>query len=178
MRHELSLKRALPSRDTTLGSTHNKKQLIEILSDYLSQETVKLKMLKKLFITSADPTPKLIQNGNVVDVPELRTTHEEADSIIVQQCFKAIAFGCTTVKVVSDDTDVFVLLAYFYNSLQSKADILMENTSGSRLIDIRKTVEKHKKIIDVLPASHALTGSDSTCRLHGIGKKLQSKQWQ
>ena len=42
------------------------------------------------------------------------TTHEEADIIVIQQCYGAVSNECSSVKVISDDMDVFVLLALFY----------------------------------------------------------------
>ena len=44
----------------------------------------------------------------------MRTTHEEADIIIIQQCYGVVSNGCSSVKVISDDTIVFVLLMFFY----------------------------------------------------------------
>jgi len=42
----------------------------------------------------------------------LKTTHEEADIMIIQQMIDAVPEGHTGVAVLSDDTDVFVLLVY------------------------------------------------------------------
>ena len=85
--------------------------------------------------------------------------HEEADLILVQQCYKAVSEGCSTVKIISDDTDVFVLLEYFYGILNCTAVVLMEATHGGRtVIDIGDTVRRYPNLIPSLPAIHALTG--------------------
>ena len=68
----------------------------------------------RLFVTSADKVLDLVLNGIQTKEIDVRTTHEEADIIVVKQCYGAVSNGCSSVKVISDDTDVFVLLAFFY----------------------------------------------------------------
>ena len=52
----------------------------------------------------------------------------------------------------------------------------MEETHGTRkVIDIGKTTAKHSQLASFLPAAHALTGSDSTSKIQGIGKKTALK---
>ena len=54
-------------------------------------------------------------------------------------------------KVVSDDTDVFILLMNLYNKHNLDGDILMEETSGDRAVmSIGDSVRKHKGIVDSL----------------------------
>ena len=162
---------SLPSRDTTLGSSLNKIQLIEIVSEYTCSEVVKHTTLNRIFVMSANTT-RMVHKGVISVCPDMETSHEEADIILVQQCFKCIEAGCSSIKVISDDTDVFV----FHSKLQCEATVLMEDTHGnSRMIDIGKTSAKHHSLTSFLPAVHALTGCDSTNRFHGIGKKTALK---
>ena len=107
LHHKLELGRPVPSRNATLGSTLNKTQQIERVSEYIASEIVKHPTLNRIFITSAKHTPTLVYRGEITQCMEMETSHEEADVIIVQQCFKAIESGCTSIKVISDDTDVF-----------------------------------------------------------------------
>ena len=102
----------------------------------------------------------------------MSTTHEEADVIMVQQLFTAITTKkLEKVQIICDDTDVFVLLLYFYWKLQIEADVLMEATSGNRnIIDIKQSVCKNKDIVQSLLAAHAVSGCDTIGRYHGIGK--------
>ena len=171
-KHNLSLNTPLPSRPFALGSSHNKVQLIEITSEYVCSKVSGLSTPNRLFVTSANHVPKLVHGGTIVNCDEMRTSHEEADIILVQQCFNAIANGCSSVNVISDDTDVFVLLVHLYEQTQCNATVLMEDTHGDRTgIDIGQTAAKHSHLAASLPAIHALTGCDSTSRIHGIGKK-------
>ena len=96
------------------------------------------------------------------------TTHEEADIIAIQQCYRAASNGCSSVKVM----DVFVLLAFFQLQQNCKVPIFMESSHGSStVVDIAATVNKSSQIIPMLPAVHALTGCDSTSQIFGTGQK-------
>ena len=69
---------------------------------------------RRLFSVSADEVSALVWNGIQTKEIDMCTTHEEADMIIIQHCYGAVSNGCNSVKVISGDTDVFVLLAFFY----------------------------------------------------------------
>ena len=60
-------------------------------------------------ITASSEVPEETHNGNRQKREDLRTSHEEADLIIPQQVLFAVEEGACCVKVISDDTDVFVL---------------------------------------------------------------------
>ena len=114
--------------------------------------------------------PILVYNGIKTRESDMRTSHEEADIIIVQLCYGVVSAGCRSLKVISDDTDVFVLLTFFYLQQSCKVPVFMEGTHGSRtVVDI--AAKKWPQIIPILPAIHALTGCDNTNRVFGIGKK-------
>ena len=69
-------------------------------------------------------------------------------------------------KVISDDTDVFVLLLHFYIEQSLSATVFFEETGSNRnVIDIRKTAEKQKDVVPSLLAAHSLSGCDSVPEL-------------
>ena len=71
---------------------------------------------------------------------DLTTTHEEEDLILVQQAFHCLSEG-SCVRVVADDTDVFILLLHFYYVLKSTATVQMESLGESvSVIDIGVTI--------------------------------------
>ena len=73
----------------------------------------------------------------------MHTTHEEVDIIVIQQCYGVVSNGCGSVKVISDDMDVFFLLAFFYLQQNCTITISMESSHGSRtVVDIAATVNK------------------------------------
>ena len=175
-RHNFSMKTIVPDREKALASTSNKIQLIEIICEYVSNKVADNPVEDRLFVTGSNETPKMIYNGMTVEMLDMRTSHEEADLIVVQQCYKAVSEGCSSVTIISDDTDVFVLLAYFYGTLDCTALVLMEATHGGRtVVDIGETVRRYPDVIPSLQAIHALTGCDSVCRMRGIGKKTGLK---
>jgi len=68
--------------------------------------------------------------------------------------------------VISDDTDVFVLLLHYYQKANLTIPIIMESPSQGRVvIDIKGTVKKHAKIVkEILPA-YTISGCDSVTLL-------------
>ena len=106
----------------------------------------------------------------------MRTSHEEADNIIAQQMVGIARENSDGILVISDNTDVFVLLLhhYLHNNLVNK--VIMESPVQDRsVIDISKTVDKQRDIIPDLLAAHALTGCDTTACLYGLGKGTMLK---
>ena len=94
----------------------------------------------------------------------MENTHEEA-------VVSLASLGCHTIKVISDDTDVFILLVHCYALTNMTTTRLMESTSqGRSLINIGATVAKYKDIASNLLSAHALTGCDTVACYYGIGK--------
>ena len=95
---------------------------------------------------------------------------QEADVIIIHQMsIEPIAMNDINISVISDDTDVFVLLVHFYHKRQFTCRVMMEATSKERKsIDIQATAHLHKDIAGQLPEAHALSGCDTVTQLWGI----------
>ena len=104
-------------------------------------------------------------------MPDLSTTHAEANVIIVHQAYQfCLDIGIKTICVICDNTDVFVLLAYFYQKLGLQANVFMQKTSGKwSIVDIGLTVKTNKEIIPSILAAHAASGCD-TVAPPGVGK--------
>jgi hypothetical protein len=80
------------------------------------------------------------------------------------------------IKVVYDDTDVFVLLIHFYLVENMTVNVSMESPcAGRTIVKIRQTALKHKSITKYLPVVHALTDCDTVSYLLGIGKATALK---
>ena len=98
------------------------------------------------------------------------TTHEEADVVLMQQMLTVSRENPAGITVVSDDTDVFVLLLHYYLEDLTLL-VTMESPIKDRVVvDIGKTVEKHQNIIPEILAAHALSGCDTVACCFGIGK--------
>ena len=170
--HNISLSTPLSSQHLLLSSTSNKRQLIEVLVEQLASRCSAIDGLKNsLILTGHQPFPIEVFPGSKRVRNDLKCTHKEADTIIVQQCFAAIDFGAKCVKVISDDTDVLLLLLHFYEKRNVNATVIMESTTQQRkAISISEAVKKSKEIIPSLLRMHALTGCDTVAQHFGIGK--------
>lgn len=88
---------------------------------------------------------------------------EEADYIILQQVNSATEQGRKVVKVISADTDVFVLLCGMYIKKNfAGTEVYMDNFNPNKtLINIRRAVEKNIELVPSLIPLHSLTGCDT-----------------
>ena len=75
---------------------------------------------------------------------DLTTTHEEADTIIIQQVAQVEA---GTVLVSADVTDIFILLLHFCHRGHMTCNVLMVSLiQGRAVLDINATAEKHRAV--------------------------------
>lgn len=97
---------SLPPQKQILTVAENKKQLIQIIVETLiSEAVVSGSYQSKLIITGQEYTPiEIAPGGVVIRQADLRTTHEEADVIIVAQAIYAAKEERKNVVIVADDT--------------------------------------------------------------------------
>lgn len=74
--------------------------------------------------------------------------------------------------VISDDTDLFVLLLYFIPTANMKKNVLMQSTSASDCC----TYHEHISTMSNNLAANALSGCDTVSSCFGIGKPTYSNQ--
>ena len=117
--YQLTHDTPLPPQNVALGVTENKKQIIALIcvdlcsdSDFHQMHT----MTKRLVITGDNDTPMEMHKGTIASRVDLKTSHEEADIIMIQQLVRSVE-DHQGVAVISDDTDVFVLLVHYYAAL-------------------------------------------------------------
>ncbi|KAK3890949.1 hypothetical protein Pcinc_005116 [Petrolisthes cinctipes] len=103
---------------------------------------------------------------------DLSTSREEADNIIVQQTVHIAVSHLKPVTVLSDDTDVYVILLYHYLQQGLQTSVVIESSpiKGISVIAIKATVQKHHHIIPTMLSGHALTDCDTAAACYGIGK--------
>ncbi len=141
----LTLETTLPARDTIMKSSHNKRSLIKVFCTEKTSE--------KLTMVGEDSVYK----------------HEEADCIIISYVMSLVRQKYQHIQVVSDDTDVFVLLVFFCWKWQCTAQLTMKKSDG-RIIDINASAIQLGPKSAQLLATHALTGCDTVSYLFGKGK--------
>ena len=92
-------------------------------------------------ISGSEPTPvELFAGRSCKRDLSLRTTHEEADVIMVYQVLRIADDGAQSIKVISDDTDVLVLLVHSYSEKELGCRFIIEATSSERMsVDIKAT---------------------------------------
>jgi hypothetical protein len=115
---------------------------------------------------------KLVQASQVLPVPTLFSSHEEADTRMVLHGIE-LAKNHSRLIFQCDDTDVMVLLTYYTSKgmLGSNVQMLVGHSGKQRYVSINQVSDNlGADICQSLPACHALTGCDSTSSLYKIGK--------
>ena len=115
--YQLTESMPLPSQKAVLTVTANKQQLISIICTNISNDEkfhLSHTSRNKLVITGSSNTPTEIYKGVVIQGRDISTSHEEVDNIIAQQAVICAKHHSGTIVVVTDDTDVFILLLYHY----------------------------------------------------------------
>ena len=113
--YNLTSNSPLPSRDAILKNIHNKLELLRILS------TIDM---------DADMSIDSRYNGGF--------EHEEADVTMIAHLLQAAESGQSVIRILTDDTDVFVLLVYCVWKMQLHSAVKMERWNGV-VIDINAT---------------------------------------
>ena len=105
--YDLTINTPLPKRDAIMRNKHNTLQLSKVLSTYNFDE---------------DVTVESRSDGILA--------HNEADITMNSYLLMAAKSGTKVVRVLSDDTDVFVLLVYWVYRHQIQATVQMERWDG------------------------------------------------
>ena len=87
--------------------------------------------------------------------------------------------NCSGITVLSDDTDVFILLLFYYHKCGFHSRVTMESPiKQGVVVDIGSTVCKYKDILPQILLAHALSGCDTVTCCFGIGKGTVLKTLQ
>ena len=94
--------------------------------------------------------------------------HDEADVTMVSFVLEAAKSGQSVIQILSDDTDVFILLVYWVYRADLQCNVQMERWDGS-VLDINATCASLGQKCLQLPGMHALSGCDTTFYPYGKG---------
>ncbi|GFO04037.1 hypothetical protein PoB_003054200 [Plakobranchus ocellatus] len=117
---------------------------------------------------------------NSIPVPDLYSSHEEADSRIALHCMYASQQPTTERVIVrSPDSDVFLLLLSFSDAISRP--LIFDTGSGNNrrqlnITDLAATISK--RLRDAIIGLHAFTDCDSTSCFAGKGKLKALKMLQ
>ena len=86
--HKVSPNTPLPSQKVILNVTENKVKVIDLICEQLLDrvlhvQTTDSTSYHRLVVTGSNPVPKEVNIGIVLQCHDLKTTHEEADVIII-----------------------------------------------------------------------------------------------
>ena len=112
-----------------------------------------------------------VHKGVGIKRHDLTSFYDEADYMIPQQVHRINDEGKGVIKVLSADTDVFVLLCGHFLERKWSSKIYMDPfTKENKIININNSVKHNEKLIPHLIALHALSGCDTVPMLFNIGK--------
>ena len=144
--YQLTLTSPLAGRGAVMKNKANKRQLSQLLC-----------------------THGIGSNIELVSRTDSIVRHDEADISLISYMLKAAAAGADIVRILSDDTDVFVLLVYWCKKADVSCDVQMERWNGS-VLDINATVTALGDKCRGLLGMHALSGCDTVSYPNGRGK--------
>ena len=113
--YKLSVASHLPKRDAIMKSKSNKRKLASVLGTF-----------------------NLGKNTSVETCDDGLFQHDESDVTRVSFVLQAAKSGKSVIRVLSDDTDVFVLLVYWVNRAHLNCKVQMKRWDGS-VLDINVT---------------------------------------
>lgn len=176
--HILKSDMPTPPRSALLGVWKNKIQLNRMIVEALLDPDFYISATQNghsLTLAGVDDVPVEINMGVRLERTDLSSCHEEADPILVQHAISRCMQG-EKVRVISDDTDVFLLLLHFYVSKKCTSDLYMCSPVANRsVVDLRATAQKNKDITKAIVVMHALTGTDTVAATYNVGKKMALK---
>ena len=151
-----------------LSEAQNKTMLIEFITEeWKSNESKSMIGQKTLFVTCGQKCWHIGQMGASL-VNDLKSSQEEADTRILLHAKHASNQGYTSVIVVSEDTDVFVLLIAFAKEIPASLYQKRGTSTRVRYMDIRKLMAVlGDKLSQALIAFHAFTGCDTVSAFAG-----------
>ena len=162
---------------SALESRTFKKDFLQFLAEEWSKDEYK-DLLKEctVYVNYNNICIQLTGNENGVEttaVPELRNTHDEADTILALHANHASSTQPdANIVVRANDTDVLVILIYHSNHFKCQLfmDVGSNDDNTRRYIHVTKLAESMENMSLVLPALHAFTGCDYTASFLRRGK--------
>ena len=146
-----------------------------------------------MFLAGVFENPEVVKRfscDGLSNCTDFYSTQEKADTRMIlhsvyadSNIFSNDRKGRIIIK--SSDTDVLVLCVHYFPKLENTEEMWFQTGSVSNLKDGRRFLPVHDicsslepSICNLLPATHALTGCDTTSSFFGLGKKSMYKLLQ
>ena len=140
----------LPPPKVILTISDSKRKLIGLIVDDLSSNIVfrETSNIRRLVVTGEDLVPVELSSTVTIKREDLQANHEEADNILAHQAVVVASEENKGVSVISNNTDVFVLLLHHYVKQKITGVKIMESLVKDVVtIDIKSTAIEHRNII-------------------------------
>ena len=124
---------------------------------------------KEIYFGGVDESNCIKLLGGVAyDISELSSVQEEADDRLMFHISHGCANGIRSVLVLSPDADVLTGLLYHFRMTWNLYELYMRLGRGktTKTVPLHLLVQKlNNVLVECLPAIHALSGCDTTCKL-------------
>ena len=152
-----------------LTSQSSKTQLIKFFAADWRQPRIRERLGSKVLQLTCDEKCFRITHEAAVEVGELKTSQEEADTRIILHA--KYASGYKSIILVADDTDILLLCLRFCNDIDPNIYIQRSSKSRIRLIDVKKLASAiGRGVCNSLIGMHSFTGCDTVSSFSGHGK--------
>lgn len=154
-----------------LASTDNKNELVAYLAkEWQHPQYRALLQSKVLYVTCAESCTK-ITDTIIENVPELKSSQEEADTRLLLHAQHAASTGNSAVIVVADDTDVFLLCLAFSRQIDASLFQKCGTTTRTYYVNVNDVANAcGSDVSEAIIGLHAFTGCDSVSAFAGRGK--------
>ena len=153
-----------------LVSTESKAKLTVFLAEQWQEQRMRNTLGETvLMVTKGEKCFKISRHG-VMEMTELASTHEEADTRMMIHA-KHAAASYRNVVIISEDTDVFIILLSLHTEIGTRILLRRGKKNKMRLIDIsRLGTMLGRDVCASLIGIHAWTGCDTISSFAGQGK--------
>ena len=153
-----------------LASPQSKTKLVEFLVSRWKETIFRQKLNDKVMYVTLGKKCFQIMKDATSDVSELCSEQEEADTRMLLHA-KHAALTSSSVIIVADDTDVFILCLAFCNQIECRMFLKCGTKSRERYIDVNQVAAAVGVVVcKALPGMHAFTGCDTVSAFAGRGK--------
>ena len=154
-----------------LCSSKNKQAFIVFVTNEWKKDKYMEKLSGKTLVVTCGNSCYQLSSGVVQPISELESTQEEADTRMLLHSLHAARSRFASVVIVSEDTDVLVLLLAFKSFIPSSVFIKCGSQTRVKYIEVSRIVESvGATVCRSLLGFHAFSGCDTVSAFAGRGK--------
>ena len=154
-----------------LRSSKNKQAFIVFVTNEWKKDKYMEKLSGKTLVVTCGNSCYQLSSGVVQPISELESTQEEADTRMLLHSLHAARSRFASVVIVSEDTDVLVLLLAFKSFIPSSVFIKCGSQTRVKYIEVSRIVESvATTVCRSLLGFHAFSGCDTVSAFAGRGK--------